>query len=140
MKGTPLTEDLKTRVLADYRTAKLTQKQIAEKHNLSLISVTRIVRTVPDKRQPITPTQKGKAKKLNVSYYALHARVRAARGAPQYCAKCDSTDPNVWYEWANLTGNYEDLTDYIRLCRRCHVLFDETWKNLPALNVEATDV
>lgn len=57
-------------------------------------------------------------------YSALHLRVEAARGKPSRCACCDTTDPSLHYEWANLSGRYEDVTDYARLCPPCHHRLD----------------
>src|SRR5215467_10879025 len=37
-------------------------------------------------------------------YHAAHGRVRKARGKPQRCEECGTTDPGIRYEWANLTG------------------------------------
>lgn len=55
-----------------------------------------------------------------VSYFQYHLRVRTKRGRPQHCEKCGTTDPETRYEWANLTGKFEDINDYIRLCVTCH--------------------
>lgn len=55
---------------------------------------------------------------------ALHLRVAAARGTPNYCACCDATDSGLRYEWANLSGRYEDIRDYARMCVSCHRLLD----------------
>jgi hypothetical protein len=56
-------------------------------------------------------------------YEAMHSRVEASRGRPQHCSWCgDRTAAR--YEWANLTGNYSDVTDYERLCAKCHRQFD----------------
>jgi hypothetical protein len=57
-------------------------------------------------------------------YSAMHARVIAARGRPQRCACCDTTDSSIRYEWANLSGHYEDIRDYARLCPGCHRKLD----------------
>lgn len=57
-------------------------------------------------------------------YQALHLRVEAARGKPQRCACCDTTEPNEKYEWANLSGRYDDINDYARLCIPCHRRLD----------------
>jgi hypothetical protein len=57
-------------------------------------------------------------------YSALHLRVVEARGKPTRCAACDTVDPERRYEWANLTGDYTDIADYIRLCLPCHRRFD----------------
>lgn len=57
------------------------------------------------------------------TYKAFHYRVTNARGRPSQCAMCDTTVAGK-YEWANITGKYERLTDYIRLCVRCHRRLD----------------
>lgn len=59
----------------------------------------------------------------DAGYTALHLRVYAKRGAPQSCTRC-GTDAASRYEWANLTGNYQDVNDYQRMCVACHRQFD----------------
>jgi hypothetical protein len=54
----------------------------------------------------------------------LHRRVAKARGRPAKCERCGATDSSLRYEWANLTGNYEDISDYERMCRTCHKRYD----------------
>ena len=58
------------------------------------------------------------------SYSVKHRRVYYHRGQPQHCEECGRTDDGVAYDWANLTGNYGDITDYRRMCRPCHRRFD----------------
>lgn len=60
----------------------------------------------------------------DASYEAMHLRVARSRGRPQHCEDCGTTDPKNTYEWANLTGNYNDPSDYKRLCRTCHRRYD----------------
>lgn len=57
------------------------------------------------------------------TYAALHYRVQALRGSPSRCSACDRTD-QLRYEWANLTGRYDDPNDYVRMCVGCHRRFD----------------
>lgn len=66
------------------------------------------------------PNWKGDA----ASYEAKHIRVRAQRGRPSKCERCGRTDDGVKYDWANLTGNYGDASDYQRMCRPCHRRYD----------------
>lgn len=73
----------------------------------------------------------------SVSYGALHARVRKMRGTPSECEWCGVLGPQTKYHWANLSGDYEDITDYVRLCVRCHHQYDaerraQTGKNTMA--------
>ena len=52
-------------------------------------------------------------------------RVREQRGTPNLCSACERTDKNTRYEWANLTGEFKNIFDYIRLCNPCHQRFDK---------------
>lgn len=57
-------------------------------------------------------------------YDAMHKRVAVRRGQPSSCEICGTTDPERVYDWANLTGRFEDPDDYARMCRSCHRLHD----------------
>lgn len=57
-------------------------------------------------------------------YQAKHLRVSARRGKPSACDFCGTSDPELDYDWANLTGNYDDPEDFARLCRPCHRKYD----------------
>jgi hypothetical protein len=57
-------------------------------------------------------------------YQALHLRVDTARGKPTECEWCGQNDPLRRYEWANLTGHYDDVNDFARLCVYCHRQYD----------------
>jgi hypothetical protein len=63
-------------------------------------------------------------------YQALHLRIERRRGRPSACETCGTTDPAKTYDWANLSGRYEDVDDYARMCRSCHWRYDGTVKNL----------
>ena len=72
----------------------------------------------------------------NAGYASLHRRVEIKRGKPRLCSKCGTTEA-IEYNWANLTGNYADVNDYIRLCRSCHAKMDghgEWGRNAPRIN------
>ncbi len=58
-----------------------------------------------------------------------HKAVYAARGKPSYCTHCGVSEEGRMYHWANLTGNYEDTNDFIRLCVPCHTKFDRSKGN-----------
>jgi hypothetical protein len=62
-------------------------------------------------------------------YEALHVRVSAARGKPRKCAMCESGQERR-YEWANMTGDYTNIYDYVRLCVGCHHRLDSTITNI----------
>lgn len=55
-------------------------------------------------------------------YAALHLRVSTERGTPSFCSWCGRTEGR--FEWANISGHYEDVADYERLCVTCHRLYD----------------
>lgn len=62
------------------------------------------------------------------TYDALHARVNKLRGRPSLCEVCSTTTAKR-YDWANLTGHYEDPSDYKRMCRSCHLRYDKAYLN-----------
>lgn len=64
-------------------------------------------------------------------YRQLHAKVRRIKGSPKECEVCQIANPGIRYEWANLTGRYEDVDDYARMCCSCHRQFDWKLINLP---------
>lgn len=60
----------------------------------------------------------------NVSYSGLHYWLSRRLGQPRVCDKCGTTTAKK-YEWANKSGKYKrDLTDWLRLCTRCHRIYD----------------
>ncbi len=70
----------------------------------------------------------------NVSYTQHHNRVRQLRGTPQICEVCGSeNDPKTIYDWANLTGKYEDPNDYKRMCRSCHSKYDDKFQHFKGI-------
>ena len=62
------------------------------------------------------------------SYRENHRGVELLRGRPRFCEGCgkDGHEAPHYYEggpefeWANLTGRYDDPQDYVRLCVSCH--------------------
>ena len=62
----------------------------------------------------------------DANYRAFHKRVVAARGAPSLCEVCGTTMA-PWFDWHCMTGHYEDVNDYQRVCRACHVNIDGRW-------------
>jgi len=86
-----------------------------------------LMRYLPERRSAIKRNQTGAANHMwkgdNAGYQALHLRVDVARGKPMRCDWCDNASNNR-YEWANLTGNYVDIYDYVRLCLPCHRTYD----------------
>ncbi len=70
------------------------------------------------------------------SYKAFHYRLRALKGRPQKCEECGSTETTKTYDWANMTGRYDDPKDYKRMCRSCHWKYDGTINNIKHMDKE----
>ena len=84
-------------------------------------------RYLPERRLAAKRNQRGENNHMwkgdNAGYQALHLRVEAARGKPMRCEWCND-EGGLRYEWANLTGNYTDVFDFVRLCLSCHRTYD----------------
>ena len=60
-----------------------------------------------------------------IGYAGIHFWVKRKLGTPKKCAHCGTTDITKKYDWANISGKYlRRLSDWIRLCSRCHAKFD----------------
>jgi len=59
-----------------------------------------------------------------------HKRLYRAFGQPERCDVCGTTDSSKTYDWANLTGDYDNPADYRRMCRSCHAQYDNKIVNL----------
>jgi len=61
-----------------------------------------------------------------VSYSGLHHWIVRKLGRPDRCAVCDDDgQPHRSYHWANISKTYKrDLSDWIRLCVKCHKAYD----------------
>jgi hypothetical protein len=59
---------------------------------------------------------------------ALHRRLYSRFGKPAKCSQCGTTAASH-YDYANLSGRYEDLADYAPMCRSCHATYDNKEAN-----------
>lgn len=59
---------------------------------------------------------------------AFHRRLYALYGKPSKCGKCGTESANN-FDYANLTGRYEDINDYMPMCRSCHAIYDHKHRN-----------
>ena len=66
----------------------------------------------------------------DASKYAFHRRLYSRYGKPSECAECGTKDPSRSYDYANLTGRYEDMEDYKPMCRSCHWKYDMKINNI----------
>lgn len=58
------------------------------------------------------------------TYGSLHDWVARYRGTPKKCEQC-LTEKDTVYQWANISGLYKrDLSDWKRLCVKCHRKMD----------------
>ena len=59
-----------------------------------------------------------------VSYTGLHQWVSRQLGKPKKCEFCGTTTARK-FEWANINKEYKrNLTDWVRLCTKCHRNYD----------------
>jgi hypothetical protein len=64
----------------------------------------------------------------NVGYHGLHIWVKKHLGRPIKCSNCGKTFKFNMKQihWANKSGRYKrDLSDWVRLCAKCHKKFDQ---------------
>ncbi len=61
-----------------------------------------------------------------VNYRDLHAWVSRKLGKPDTCEHCSISGLSGKHiHWANISGEYKrELNDWIRLCARCHKIYD----------------
>lgn len=67
-----------------------------------------------------------------VGYFGLHKWINRILGKPKYCAYCQNTSlKSRQYHWANISKAYKrDLSDWVRLCAKCHSDYDNNKINL----------
>ena len=70
------------------------------------------------------------------SLVCKHRRLYRVFGQPSKCDVCGSTDENRSYDWANLTGDYDNPLDYKRMCRSCHWKYDKKILNIKKMRPE----
>lgn len=112
----------------------LTQIEIAEKLNTTQKVIWRAFKNanykcrVAKKRNQFGENNdnwKGNSAK----YAALHYRIYKLKGNPKKCELCGTTSAKK-FEWANLTGKFQDPNDYKRMCGSCHAKYDKKIRNI----------
>lgn len=129
----PVSKEELTRL---YWTEGKSQREIATQLGLSQKSVLGAMKRLGiQRRKAAKRLQAGAAntgwKGKSAGYQAKHTRIQRALGTPQKCEVCATTDTSKTYDWANLTGNYDDPKDYRRMCRSCHRRYDNARKRAP---------
>lgn len=64
------------------------------------------------------------------TYTAVHSWIAKILGKPMVCENCseEKDNPRAMH-WANLSGKYlRDISDWARLCARCHYLIDDIYR------------
>lgn len=69
-------------------------------------------------------------------YQAMHRRLYARFGKPNKCTMC-GTESASHYDYANLSGSYEQIGDYMPMCRSCHWKFDKKVLNIKHMRRDA---
>jgi hypothetical protein len=124
--------------------AGLSQTEIAERYHTTQKVVWRAMQRFGIKaRVAAKRNQRGTAndswKGKDVTYAAFHKRVEALKGRPTKCEVCGTTDEHKHYDWANLTGRYDDPDDYRRMCRTCHWKHDKKILNIKKMQERCRD-
>ena len=62
----------------------------------------------------------------DVGYHGIHKWIAKKLGKPNFCENCKTTIKKH-YHWANISGKYiRDVSDWKRLCVKCHRSFDSS--------------
>lgn len=118
----------------DLYAAGLTQAEIGQEVGLSQKVVFTIMRNHSIAARPAVPRcQSGQANNNwrgdDAGYAAFHKRLYALFGKPAKCSVCLTQDSGH-YDYANLSGNYADVSDYASMCRSCHWQYDKKILNI----------
>ncbi len=71
-------------------------------------------------------------KGIKATYRSIHEWIQKQLGTPETCEKCKKTNLKAQQiHWANKSGQYKRiLTDWIRLCVKCHKALDKNRKTI----------
>jgi hypothetical protein len=130
---TPAYPFTKDQLQKDYQSG-MSQCEIASKYHSSQPVVCYAMRRFEIKARVAAKRdqwgEKNKGWKDNAAgYQALHLRLIRRKGKPRKCEFCGTDALGKHYDWANMTGRYEDIDDYRRLCRSCHNRYDKLRAN-----------
>jgi len=83
-----------------------------------------------DQHRTALSVAKGGSNRLYGSkeYDSVHRWIKRQLGSPASCSECNTKEAKV-YDWANISQLYKkNLSDWKRLCRKCHVNYDHKYK------------
>lgn len=64
---------------------------------------------------------------MTMTYGSVHSWIKRVSGKANSCEVCMSLAPGTLYDWSNKSGKYlRDKSDWQQLCRRCHIVYDNT--------------
>ena len=109
----------------------LTQRQIAKQVGMSCYGISYRLKTagIQARSNPFQPnTEHLNWKGNGAGYSAFHKRIHRKLGQPRYCEQCGLSDTRRVYHWANLSGKYDEPSDYQRMCVSCHRKYDNARK------------
>ena len=99
-------------------------------------------RYLPQRRSTAKRDQRGERNHMwkgdEANYQALHLRVQAECGKPLVCMRCGITGVGPRYEWANVSGDYADINDYVRMCQPCHRRYDAARRRITGRRTSPT--
>ena len=72
----------------------------------------------------------------DATYKAMHMRMYSLFGRPMKCSVCGTTDATRSYDWANMSGHFDEPSDYKRMCRSCHWKHDKKILNIKHMRKE----
>ena len=118
----------------DYE-AGLTQTEIAERYGSSQKVVWNAlhkfgIKTRVARKRNQVREHNDSWKGSSAGYAAFHKRIESLYGRPKKCEVCGTVKLEKTYDWANLTGRYDDPKDYRRMCRSCHSKHDNKIQNI----------
>lgn len=88
--------------------------------------VAKVAKALTGRKRPEITGEKHYGWKGNkIQYGSLHDWVAAKLGRPKKCVCCGRSSEDTIYQWSNISGEYKrDLSDWERLCVKCHRLKD----------------
>lgn len=82
-------------------------------------------------KSPLQDELKPNWKGESVSYSGIHHWVARKLGKPNKCQSCGAVKSRYQMNWANVDHKYRRvLSDWLRLCRRCHYSYDKKLESI----------
>ncbi len=100
------------------------KREMCNKHYLRWYRYGDVNRVGPPGNRGKKGAENGMWKGDEASYWAMHMRVRTARGKADHCLIYGCTDTGP-FQWANISGNYGDVADYMPMCCTHHRQYDD---------------